>query len=388
MEIIGIELQTMGIKSYINIDPIRLEIIQSLPELDITLNIPGSMNPDSNTINMLSSEQFKIYLGIRNISNEPLGNFKIESSPEVASVSEADILVLQTLKENLDYNLPVILNAYNMTTDVKITITYSNSEGKINLNNDITLKMIVSEGIEVKECKIEPYFEHVYYKTLKDINPSMSDKGNAFPNRYDDIGHNDSDYCIVRFILYNKSRDKLGICCKAKGANDIKEAEISPKTEILIELMMHRVNEPSQKLLNSLINIEWVSLVNGRRGNLTNFVFSAEDLEFAKSPNVSMSISFENEGSYLRTNALITTKESTKGLILYFYPLRINQDGAKLIPHDLIISGCLAINISDLNNSNTIKFLPIAQAEFVLVVGIGNKNRILCWSYKLWKIAR
>lgn len=117
-------MQIFGVNCTIAIDPIEIEVMQRLPELKVSV--------DQNKVVMLSSELRTINLILKNISSEPLGNFKIDCEPSEVAAFEADQLkVLQTLQRNSTSHLQVTLNAYKDSTDVKFSIRYSNSEGKI-----------------------------------------------------------------------------------------------------------------------------------------------------------------------------------------------------------------------------------------------------------------
>lgn len=383
IRITGVQLRTMGLTSIIHITPIELEIMQSLPELDIKLTVPGG---SANSLAMLSSEQLIVYLDIKNISNEPLGRFSFESNPEVACCADSDLNYLKTLKANSEYTLPIVLSAFSKSTEVKFIITYSNSEGKISLNTDLKIDMEVKEGVSVAESRIEPLFEYPWQKNLKDVNPSMSEKGNAFPGRFEDVGNNDNPYCLVKFKLINNSKDSLGIIGQIKDSNETKDLIIGPNESANIELVLLRIENPSEEYLNEVICIEWRSLLNTRRGNLSDFKFTQTDLNFAKSTRTSLSLQVLNEKTYSLAEVTIDSQDSYKGLNLYFYPLKITQEGIKLIPHDLIIAGCLALPLHDNEKKYHIKFMQIGQGEFVMVIGIGNKSRITCWSHKIWNI--
>ena len=378
----------MGLTSVIRITPIEVDIMQSLPELDIKLLVPGCSNTSSPSVAMLSSEQLLVYLNIKNVSNEPLGRFKIDSNPEVASFNEDDIAFLMNLRENSEFTLPITLNAYTSSTDVKFIVAYSNSEGKISLNSEIIMSMEVKEGIAVVESCIEPLFEYPWFKTLKDINPSMSEKGNAFPGRFEDLGYNDNQFCVAKFRLRNNSKDSLTIHGQIKDSNETKVIIIAANDTATIDLVMPRLPAPTEKILNEIISIEWTSLVNSRRGNLSNFTFSTNDIEFARVAKLAMNLEIVPEGSYCSAQVNIATQLSIKGLSLYFYPMKVTQEGIKLIPHDLIIAGCLAVPLNDNEKKYQLKYMQISVGEFVMVIGIGNKNRIICWSHKLWNLAR
>lgn len=158
IKIEGIHIQAMGLTSFIKVTPIEIEIMQSLPELDIKLCIPDGVK-DSNKVSMLSSEQLTVFLIIKNISNEPLGKFFIESDPDVTSFNSKDLEILQTLKENSEFDLPMVINGYSKSIEVRFSINYSNSEGKVSLNTTFKLEMEITEGISITKTKIEPVFE-------------------------------------------------------------------------------------------------------------------------------------------------------------------------------------------------------------------------------------
>lgn len=364
-----------------------MDIMQSLPELDIKLQVPDSPQTDPPKVVMLSSEQLIINLFIKNISNEPLGRFSIGSDPDVATFNQLDISYLQSLEKNTEYTMPILLNAFFKTTDVKFLITYSNSEGEISLNTVIKLRMEVNEGIEITESRIEPFFDYPWYKSLRDVNPSMSEKYNAFKNRLDDFGFNDSPFCCVKFKLYNQSKDSLAVKAQTKDANESVEVVIAPKIDTTIQLLLNRMASPTVEKLNQSIFLEWSSFTNTRRGNLSNFKFSDNDLKFVNEPRVCISTTFEPEGSFTCANITVDSQYSLRGSFLYCYPLKILKEGIKIIPHDLILSGCLSMAINDTPNPYKIKYIKVGEGDFAFVLGIGTKNSIFCWSHKLWNLS-
>ena len=213
----------------------------------------------------------------------------------------------------------------------------------------------------------------------------MSEKCNAFQNRFEESSFNDNDFCYIKFELFNKSKDQLSIIGQVKtGEKD--EIIVSPNSSKTLQLLVKRIHEPSVKILNSLISLEWKSFANNRRGNLNNFTFSNEDLEYAKEPTIRFFVSFDKENSFNCCNVGLSSAEALKGLQLYFYPLKITQEGIKLIPHDLILTGCLALPILDLNSVYKLKIILVGTGEFVVVVAVGTKNSISCWSHKQWKL--
>lgn len=374
----------MGLFSYIQVIPIEVEIMQSLPELELKLLTPDQSQAPMTEVVMLTSEQLEFFLSIKNISNEALGSFAIDCIPEVATFYQVDLNYLQTLQQNTEFLLPVILNACEKDTVVKFTITYSNTEGRISLNTTLELQMKVKEGIEIKDASIEPHFKFPWYRQLRDINPSMSEKCHTFIKRTEDIGLNDSPFCKVKFILFNKCKDKLLIRGNVKDANKFKEVIIEPQTCASIELKLSRVISPSEQYLNENIYLQWTSMANNRRGNLTNFKFKNEELVFVKEAKVNFALEVQKVQSFCCANVKICSAEVLKGMNLFFYPVKVTGDNFKLIPHDLILSGCLSLNIGDLANFYQLKYLVTGPGDFRLILGVGNKTRVFWWSYKSW----
>lgn len=381
----GLQFQTMGLMSYIYINPIEIEIMQSLPELELKLILSEDLQEPVTEVIMLTSEQLQIFLLIKNISSEPLGRFTIECSPDVGAFNQEHLSFLQTMPKNSEFLLPIILSAYEKETVVKFSINYSNSEGKISLNTMLELKMKVNEGIEIKEACIEPHFKFPWHKQLRDINPSMSEKCHTFLKRQEDLGLNDSPYCKVKFQLYNKCKDKLLIKGIVKDANKFKEVVLEPQSCSSIVLKINRVNSPTEKHLNDVICLQWTCIANNRRGDLGNFCFSQEDLVFVKETKVGISVDVEKEGSFYSVSAGISNSDVLKGMSLYFYPIKVMGENVKLNPHELMISGCLASTIGE-GSEYKIKYLPTATGDFRLILGIGNKNRVYYWSYRDWKL--
>jgi hypothetical protein len=382
----GVEFQTMGLISFISIVPIEVEIMQSLPELELKFLTPDSNLSPVPEVVMLTSEQLEFFLSIKNISNEALGRFSIDCRPEVATFYQVDLNYLQTLPPSTEFLLPVILNACEKDTTVKFTINYSNTEGVISLNTSLELKMKVKEGIEVQETSIEPHFKFPWQRQLRDINPSMSEKCHTFLKRAEDLGINDSPYCKVKLVLFNKCKDKLLIRGCVKDANKFKEIIIEPQTTSTIQLKLSRVANPCEKYLADNISIQWTSMANNRRGDLTNFKFKPEEIVFVKEPKVAFQVHIEKINSFFQANVKLGSGEILKGMNLFLYPGKVNGESFKMVPHDLILSGCLSLNIGDLAAVYRLKYLPTGNGDFRMVLGVGNKNRVFYWSYKCWKL--
>ncbi|CAG9311322.1 TRS120 [Blepharisma stoltei] len=384
LKIVGVHMQMLGLNCTIQVDPIEIEVMQRLPELKV--------QADQNKVVMLSSELRTINLSIKNISSEPLGNFKIYCEPsEVATFDTEQLETLKTLRSNSQAQLQVTLNAYKDSTNVKFSIRYSNSEGKIWLSDSVSLFMEVIAGVEILESRMEPLFEYSWWEDLHKVNPSMSEIGNSFGHRDKDRGINDHSFCKFIVKVVNRSKDDLEISALITNLSLVESQQviIPPEQTHELSLLLERFENVTVIELNKRISIEWRSLGNNRRGKIDNLPYETPLFIYAEQPKVKFSAVHGNDGPFKNVWIKVTFEEDHKGDYLYLYPLKRLPDGnKKLLPQDLILIGSLAISLNEGEKEcvHELKYLPLEKFGYCLVAAVGSKSCVRWWSHESWEL--
>jgi len=382
LAITALQLNSLGLTSCIPIDPITIEVMESLPELKFTLT--------PSKINMYYSEQTHIQLLVSNISSEPLGKFQISSdNSEVVSFPPEQIGSLQNLPVGAKQTLDIHISATGDSQTVNFELNYSNLEETIWLKDTLSLELNVTMGVEVTQAFAEPMFSHKWQSIIKEINPAMSSICNSFKERTEDKGCNDNEHCWLKFQVQNHTSDEIKL--KGKLTNPQKTEKVSitifPESYGTLSLSLERVPNFEVKSLVANLKLTWKTHKHKRKGTLSHFKFSESDYVHMEQPKAKFLFEKVPNGSFTKGVVKVECSGLKKSEYLYLYSFKKERETIKLSPEDLVIAGSLSVPlVSSDSFQHEINYIALEQNEYFLTAGLGSKYRINWWSHESWSL--